>query len=220
MSVDVDPLEHGTQSIMVLGAAAARAGETVLRQAQDARLRRSVEAAKEASDLAEKMQEQAKAAERLYAGLANDPTWLNAMDAVKVRTIVYGAHVWADADPERFDAHAARLREQIAVAYGLDLTDAWNDSRNADVVADLAADRAESLRGALDYDSAEAREARAAALVDAGIDPVAVEARVVSDQQNGVNPAGAAAWASSGRTPATARPRRTLPRTSDQQRGR
>ncbi len=236
MTEDVDPLEHGAQIAMTMATGGSRFAEVMLREAQNAKLQQRSQTQANADRMAADLFAKADRASRFYGDLAADASWWRRATPADVGNALQGVHVWAE------NGHcvdeAAAMRNQVRLILGVDLTEVWQDTQNARAVAEaayaatVAADslwlpeidpqNATSERlpfGKEGYDSADARDAREAALRAAGVPESAIKARVGSDQQNGYDPSEAAARSVARRTNFSGRPLRPESE-SDLSRGR
>jgi len=124
---------------------------------------------------------------------------------------VHGVRAWAEVD-DRFDEQATRMRGQLRALHGVDLTEAWEEQKGAEFVADLARSGLDEIRSdqvrsdeaveaaalesgvasnELGYDAA--RDARGMAAVRRGAAPEDLHARVTADKLNAGDPSRTAA---------------------------
>ncbi|TCI96397.1 hypothetical protein [Aeromicrobium sp. IC_218] len=200
---------------------AARAAESLLRASQDRALRRGAQTSQEADDAQRRYETQATVAEQFYrraatADFVRDESTESVVNAWR------GAQEWSQRDPARFGPHAVaitktilevrgvdladpdrgeqaleELREQVRVEGGVDIEhehERQDDGVDREAVPGLAAD--------LDYDSTDARRARAEQIEASDLAPEVKTALKITDNQQGHDPA-LSARAGRGREKAT-----------------
>ncbi len=112
MAHDEDPLDE-LRSVGMTGAAAiSRVAETMIRAAQDAKMRAAQEAAQQAEDGRHRYDAQAPVAERFYRE-AIDTDLMTTSQRVDQDALRHGAQQWAELDPDRFGPYADRLNERL-----------------------------------------------------------------------------------------------------------
>jgi hypothetical protein len=97
---------------MTSAAAISRVGETMIRAAQDAKMRAAQEAAQQAEDGQRRYDAQAQIAERFYRE-AIDTDLMTTSPRVDQDALREGARQWAELDPDRFGPYADRLNERF-----------------------------------------------------------------------------------------------------------
>ncbi len=112
MAHDKDPVDE-LRSVGMTGAAAiSRVAETMIRAAQDAKMRAAQEAAQQAEDGQRRYDAQAQVAERFYRE-AIDTDLMTTSPRVDQDALRQGAQQWAELDPDRFGPYADRLNERF-----------------------------------------------------------------------------------------------------------
>ena len=230
--VDDDPMDDLQGASTMAVTSAARAAESLLRASQDRALRRGAQTRQEADDAQRRYETQATVAEQFYrraaaAEFVRDESTESVVNAWR------GAQEWRQLDPARFGPHAAamtktihevrgvdladpnrgeqaleELREQVRVQGGVDVElehERQDDGIDRETVPGLAAD--------LEYDSTEARRARAEQIEASDLAPEVKAALKVTDNQQGHDPALSARGINNQSSPTRrghAVPRRTL----------
>ncbi len=112
MAHDEDPVDE-LRSVGMTGAAAiSRVAETMIRAAQDAKMRAAQEAAQQAEDGRRRYDAQAQVADRFYRE-AIDTDLMTTSQRVDQVALRQGAQQWAELDPDRFGPCADRLNERF-----------------------------------------------------------------------------------------------------------
>jgi len=110
---DEDPLDE-LRSVGMTGAAAiSRVAETMIRAAQDAKMRRAQEAAQQAEDGQRRYDAQAQVAEQFYRE-AIEKDLMTSLPRDGQDAVRDGARQWAELDPDRFGPYADRLNQRRA----------------------------------------------------------------------------------------------------------
>lgn len=223
--VDDDPMDDLQGASTMAVTSAARAAESLLRASQDRALRRGAQTRQEADDAQRRYEAQATLAEQFYRRAATTE-FVRDESTESVVNAWRGAQEWSQLDPARFGPHAVamtktihevrgvdladpdrgeqvleELREQVRVQGGVDVElehERQDDGVDREAVPGLAAD--------LEYDSTEARRARAEQIEASDLAPEVKTALKVTDKQQGHDPALSAA-AGTGREKATAKSR-------------
>jgi len=112
MAHDEDPVDE-LRSVGMTGAAAlSRVAETMIRSAQDHKMRAAEQAAQDAEEGQRRYDAQALVAERFYREAA-DTDLLAKWPGVDQVALRDGARQWAELDPDRFGPYADRLNERL-----------------------------------------------------------------------------------------------------------
>lgn len=178
---DEDVLEQARAAGLTIATGVSRLGDTFIRAAQQRAEADVRDKQLHVEDAQRRYEAQAQVADELYRRAA-DPDWMRSVDQAEALRVWEAAQIWADLDQERFREAADNVTTAYRQAHG-------NDPATA----------VEELRGHqlspsdVEYDSPEARSQRAGALVDAGWPSDARHARVLADQLNAHDPAGASA---------------------------
>lgn len=230
---DEDPIEGGLAIAMTGAASVSRAAEVMLRYAQEVKARHAAGVHEGVAELRQQLDARAElaAAAMKFSDQTGHPDWIKTATVPEIVDAVHAAHAWAEIDPERFSDKAQAIREQLVVAFGVDLREAYAEKQTADALAAIARDGLEATTGRSttqrasaqerSYDAPASREQRTQVMKEAGIPAAAVSAREVSDQLNGNDPRGTAAAAANGHGKAPAKAARRSPsKQAAQQRGR
>ncbi len=112
MAHDEDPVDE-LRSVGMTGAAAiSRVAETMIRAAQDRKMRAAQEAAQQAEDGQRRYDAQAQVAERFYRE-AIDKDLMTTSPRADQDVLRQGAQQWAELDPDRFGPYADRLNARF-----------------------------------------------------------------------------------------------------------
>lgn len=236
MAHDEDPVDELRSVGMTSAAAISRVAETMIRAAQDHKMRAAQQAAQEAEEGQRRYDAQAQVAERFYRE-AIDTDLMTTSPRVDQEALRKGAQQWAELDPDRFGPYADRLNERFAE---LDLEEARREQRTAEAERvgseresnpDKAEERRQASEGAAaraddasqaasrhgqaadeleaeepSYDSAERREGTAREMTEAGVPESQREAKLTADHLNAEHPK-TAALSGQGRQKTTAQSR-------------
>ncbi len=112
MAHDEDPVDELRSVGMTSAAAVSRVAETMIRAAQDRKMRAAQEAAQQAEDGRRRYDAQAQVADRFYRE-AIDKDLMTSLPRVDQDAVRHGAQQWAELDPERFGPYADRLNERL-----------------------------------------------------------------------------------------------------------
>ncbi len=112
MAHDEDPVDELRSVGMTSAAAISRVAETMIRAAEDAKLRAAQEAAQQAEDGQRRYDAQAHVADRFYRE-AIDKDLMTTSPRVDQDALRQGAQQWAKLDPERFGQYADRLNARF-----------------------------------------------------------------------------------------------------------
>lgn len=219
-----DPVEdlHGSLNMAMMSAS--RVAETLLRASQADAVRREDEARRAAEQAHQRYEAQARTAEQFYRRAAtSDFVRSEPLDAVVNGW--RGAQEWAQLDPERFGGHAERFTEAIRDVHGVDLGDERSGPaalerlreqvrEQGGVDVELEQERQEDgvdreaepgLAAGLEYDSDDARKARAEQIDRSDFHAETKAALKIADNQNGRDPAEAATAGAKKKSRAAAR---------------
>jgi hypothetical protein len=112
MAHDEDPVDE-LRSVGMTGAAAiSRVAATMIRAAQDRKMRAAQDAAQQAEDGQRRYDAQAQVAERFYRE-AIDTDLMTTSQRVDQDALRQGSQQWAELDPDRFGPYADRLNERF-----------------------------------------------------------------------------------------------------------
>jgi hypothetical protein len=115
MAHDEDPVDELRSVGMTSAAALSRVAETMIRAAQDHKMRSAQQAAQEAEEGQRRYDAQAQVAERFYRE-AIDQDLMTTPPRADQDTLRQGALQWAELDPDRFGPYSERLnarREEL-----------------------------------------------------------------------------------------------------------
>jgi hypothetical protein len=122
-----------------------RAGETLIRSAQDQAQRRAQQLAQQSEDAQRRFDAQGLVADRFYAQ-ASDPQWMRAAEPAQIAQAWRGAQEWAELDSARFGPKAEAINAAYRDAYGWDLNTYAGRTGDPEFVADAAAARVVQVR--------------------------------------------------------------------------
>ncbi len=112
MAHDEDPVDELRSVGMTSAAAISRVAETMIRAAQDRKMRAAQQAAQDAEEGQRRYDAQALVADRCYRE-AVDTDLLAKWPGVDQDALREGARQWAELDPDRFGPYADRLNERF-----------------------------------------------------------------------------------------------------------
>jgi len=112
MAHDEDPVDELRSVGMTSAAAISRVAETMIRAAQDRKMRAAQEAAQQAEDGRRRYDAQAQVAERFYRE-AIDKDLMTTSPRADQDVLRQGAQQWAELDPDRFGPYADRLNARF-----------------------------------------------------------------------------------------------------------
>ncbi len=112
MAHDEDPVDELRSVGMTSAAAISRVAETMIRAAQDAKMRAAQETAQQAEDGQRRYDAQAQVADRCYRE-AIDTDLMTTSPRADQEALREGARQWAELDPDRFGPYADRLNERF-----------------------------------------------------------------------------------------------------------
>jgi len=112
MAHDEDPVDELRSVGMTSAAAISRVAETMIRAAQDRKMRAAQEAAQQAEDGRRRYDAQAQVADRFYRE-AIEKDLMTSLPRADQDVLRHGAQQWAELDPERFGPYADRLNERF-----------------------------------------------------------------------------------------------------------
>ncbi len=154
MAHDEDPVDE-LRSVGMTGAAAiSRVAETMIRAAQDHKMRSAQQAAQDAEEGQRRDDAQALVAERFYRE-AVDTDLLAKWPGVDQDALRDGARQWAELDPERFGPYAERLNDRLE-QLGLE------DARREEASREQRTATEEQARAEREADPEKAEESRQA----------------------------------------------------------
>lgn len=122
-----------------------RAGETLLRAAQDQAQRRAVQATEQSENAQRRLDAQGLVADR-FSAQAGDPEWMRSAEPAQIAQAWRGAQEWAEIDPARFRPRAEAINAAYREVYGWDLNLYAARTGDSEFVADAAEARVVQVR--------------------------------------------------------------------------
>jgi hypothetical protein len=144
-SHDEDPVDELRAVGMTGGAALSRVAETMIRHAQDDRLRRTEQTRQATQEVKDRWEAQARVAER-YFDKAARPEVMRDLPAREISAAWEASQTWAQVDRDRFGHHADAINATFVQAYGVDLREAADRLASREQAAELAQARVERER--------------------------------------------------------------------------
>ncbi len=153
MAHDEDPVDELRSVGMTSAAALSRVAETMIRAAQDHKMRSAQQAAQEAEEGQRRYDAQAQVAERFYRE-AIDKDLMVSSPRAEQDALRQGAQEWAELDPGRFGPYSERLNAQFETGVGrsepgYDPTKSENDPYQSGVEPDRLGDHSGELEAGL-----------------------------------------------------------------------
>jgi hypothetical protein len=151
MAHDEDPVDELRSVGMTSAAAVSRVAETLIRSAQDQKMRATQAAQAEAEDAARRYEAQAAIAEQYYQQ-TNRPGWITTATGDEVARAWKGAQQWRELDPERFGPYADQLNARFMENYQVNLRGVADLTGSLDAAEELARETVGIVRGGADQE--------------------------------------------------------------------
>lgn len=194
MAHDEDPVDELRSVGMTSGAALSRVAETLIRAAQDHKIRAAQQATQDAEEAQRRYDAQAQLAERFYRE-AIDKDLMTTPPRADQDALRHGARQWAEVDPGRFGPYSERLttRFEELNQEASHREEAGQEQRTGEGQKVSKAGRADDLGvEGPGYDSAERREETGKEMKQAGVPEPQRQAKLTADHLNAQHPKTAA----------------------------